>query len=119
MKFKIDENLPIELADRLTEAGFESSTIVAQGLGGLPDDDIFAKCCEEGRALITLDTDFADIRSYPPAKSPGIVVLRLGSRAKAHVLRVAAGLIDLLHRESVAKQLWVVEEHQVRIRSAE
>jgi predicted nuclease of predicted toxin-antitoxin system len=101
MNFKTDEDLPIEIADRLMEAGFDAATILAQGLGGLPDEDIFAKCCEEGRILITMDTDFADMRSYPPASSAGIVVLRLGSQAKAHVLRVTANLIDLLRREPV------------------
>lgn len=66
MMFKIDENLPVEAAEILRQAGYDASTVVEQRLGGKPDSDIASVCQQEGRALITLDTDFGDIRAYPP-----------------------------------------------------
>ena len=72
MKFKLDENLPVELAESLGKAGLDAVTVVAQDLGGHPDPDIMPVCRIEGRALITLDVGFADIRSYPPESCPGI-----------------------------------------------
>ena len=44
MKFKIDENLPIELSELLQEAGYESITVLEQHLGGSPDIDIALVC---------------------------------------------------------------------------
>jgi len=32
MRFKIDENLPIELADLLRDAGFDAMTVPEQGI---------------------------------------------------------------------------------------
>ena len=74
MKFKIDENLPVEIAALLRDAGYEATSIVDQGLGGSADPDIAAVCRHEDRVLVTLDMDFADIRTY---QHSGLIVLRL------------------------------------------
>jgi hypothetical protein len=36
MKFKIDENLPVEIAALLQEAGYDATTVLDQELGGVP-----------------------------------------------------------------------------------
>lgn len=65
MKFKIDANLPVEVADILQSAGYGASTVLEQNLGGSADEDISIICKRKNLVLITLDTDFADIRAYP------------------------------------------------------
>ncbi|MDD3827343.1 MAG: hypothetical protein PHY79_15365, partial [Anaerolineae bacterium] len=61
--------------------------------------------------------DFADIRAYPPAEFPGLIVLRLRQQDKPHVLEVLTRLIKLLGQEQLDRQLWIVDEKRVRIRS--
>jgi predicted nuclease of predicted toxin-antitoxin system len=68
MKFKIDENLPYEIKLLLTQAGHDALTVNDQGLTGNPDTNLAAVCGKEGRAFITCDLDFSDIRAYPPEK---------------------------------------------------
>ena len=34
MRFKLDENLPIELKRRFTESGHDAVTVLDQGMGG-------------------------------------------------------------------------------------
>ena len=34
MKFKIDENLPIDVAVLLGQAGYDAATVIGQSLGG-------------------------------------------------------------------------------------
>jgi predicted nuclease of predicted toxin-antitoxin system len=77
MKFKVDENLPMEVAKQLVTAGHDALTVSDQQLSGHVDSEVIDVCRNEGRALVTLDLGFADIRAYPPAAYPGIVVLRL------------------------------------------
>jgi hypothetical protein len=48
-------------------------------MGGQSDSKIGDIVCAEKRALITLDLDFADIRSYPPEQYAGLIVLRLSN----------------------------------------
>ena len=65
---------------------------------------------------MTLDMDFADIRSYPPAEYPGLIVLRLRQQDKPYVMDVLARLTRVLRRESPEGHLWIVEEGRIRIR---
>lgn len=90
MKFKIDENLPGEFAVLLRGAAFEADTIYDERLAGADDSIVSERCRAEGRVLITLDLDFADIRSYAPADYPGIVVLRSRSQDKSTLIALYA-----------------------------
>ena len=117
MKFKIDENLPVEVAELLRQAGYDAVTVVEQHLGGSPDPNVARVCQQENRALITLDTGFADIRTYPPNQYAGIIVLRLKEQDKASVLEVCADLVQLLAEESLTNSLWIVDEQHLRIRN--
>ncbi|MGQ9628264.1 MAG: DUF5615 family PIN-like protein [Anaerolineae bacterium] len=57
MKFKIDENLPIELAELLAGAQHDAVTVEAQGLQGKNDPDIAKICLREKRILVTLASE--------------------------------------------------------------
>lgn len=116
MRFKLDENLPVELADLLRSAGHDAQTVLDQQLGGADDRDIAAVCRREGRAIVTFDKDFADIRAYPPSAYAGIVVLRLASQAREHTLTVGRRLLRILNDTPLDGQLWIVDERRVRVR---
>ena len=74
MRFKLDENLPLQLERLFTEFGHDAVTVLDQGMGGTADSHVASACLREDRVLLTQDTDFADIRMYPPGEYPGIVV---------------------------------------------
>ena len=42
MKFKVDEYMPIEVAEMLANAGHDAATVPDQQLGGRPDPDVAA-----------------------------------------------------------------------------
>ena len=116
MRFKLDENLPGALAKIFVEAGHDASTVVDQGIGGAADPDIASVCQSEGRAIVTMDMDFADIRVYPAQHYAGIVVFRLESQDREHLLAVGAGLLQTLSEHTLSGKLWIVEDSRVRIR---
>ena len=116
MRFKLDENLPVELADMFREVGHDALTVLDQDLMGAQDSDIAAVCMREDRILVTFDTDFADIRTYPPDAYPGLVVFRLDSQARDHVLEIGARLLEVLSGADLSGQLWIVEESRIRVR---
>ncbi|MGD0387942.1 MAG: DUF5615 family PIN-like protein [Tepidisphaeraceae bacterium] len=119
MRFKLDENLPRESAELLTQANHDAVTVIAQRMGGRPDPELATVCKSEGRVLVTLDLDFADIRAYPPAEYPGFIVLRPTSQAKSHVLELLQLVIDRSSKEGLAGKLWVVDEGGIRIRESD
>ena len=116
MKFKLDENLPIEASTLLREAGHDSLTVLDQNMGGKADEHIIQICLQEQRALITLDLDFADIKTYPPSDYHGIFVLRVKQQSRSKVLEVLTRLIPVLSSEPIEKQLWIIEEGRIRVR---
>ena len=116
MRFKIDANLPKQLVGLLASGGHEADTVLDEGLKGEDDTRISEVCLSDERALITLDTDFADIRTYPPAEYPGLLVLRLKRQDKHHVLAVMDRILVLLTRESPRGKLWIIDEQRVRVR---
>lgn len=115
MRFKIDENLPIELANLLEEQGHDARTVVQQNLVGASDIDVLQVCRREKRALLTLDTDFADIRKYPPEDYSGLIIFRLNKQDKPYVLAIVNRLIGLFQKEPLEHHLWIVEEERIRI----
>ena len=116
MKFKIDENLPIEAAQLLREAGHNVFTVHEQGMAGAKDNVLARACQSENRAMITLDVHFADIRAYPPELHPGLIVLRLLRQDKPHILEVIGQLIKLFPSEVLEGKLWIVDEKRLRVR---
>lgn len=116
MRFKIDENMPVEAASILTDAGHDALTIHDQRMGGEADAQVASVCQSEQRALVTLDLDFADIRAYPLAEHHGIVVLRPRNQAKVTVLHSLNQLIPLLLTEPLEGNLWILQENGLRIR---
>ena len=116
MRFKLDENLPLQLRHLFAQSGHDAVTVLDQGMGGAADSDVASACLHEERVLLTQDTDFADIRLYPPGKYPGIVVFRLPSQSRDDLLEIGAMLIETLVRSSPTRQLWIVEGSRIRIR---
>ena len=116
MKFKVDENLPVEAAELLRSAGHDAVTVTDQGLRGWIDPGIAAICQAEGRVIVSLDVDFADVQTYPPGDFPGILVLRLKRQDTPNVVQALGRAMRLFRFESLEARLWIVEENRVRIR---
>ena len=116
MRFKLDENLSPTIAGLLTGAGHDAVTVAEQGLAGAEDPDIASVCLDEGRILLTLDLDFADVRTYPPNRYPGLIVLRISSQAPRRQMEVVSRILPSLSGGSPQGQLWIVEDSRIRIR---
>ena len=76
LKFKLDENPCPDCARLFIDAGHDSTTVLVQGLAGTSDSDLIMHCRAEGRALVTLDLDFANPLVFKPSAHHGIAVLR-------------------------------------------
>ncbi|MCU0915256.1 MAG: DUF5615 family PIN-like protein [Planctomycetes bacterium] len=117
MRFKTDENIPLEAVDLLRASGHDVLSVFDQALAGHPDARIAAVCQQEDRTLITLDTDFSDIRTYPPADYAGLIVLRLVRQSVPAVTDVVHRLLEVFPTRDCHAQLWIVERDRIRVRN--
>ena len=116
MKFKLDENLPTAAATALRERGHDALMVLDQISAGGTDEKVTTLIVGEGRALLTLDLDFADIRTYRPSEYPGIAVLRPRRGDASTVLALVARVATAVETETLPGFLWIVEEERIRIR---
>lgn len=118
MKIKIDEHLPNELLVEFRNAGHEADSVFDEGLAGSPDDTLLDCASTAQRVLITLDKGIADIRSYPPGRYQGIVLLRPKFAGRQSIVAfVQRHVIGLLSRD-LTGELLVVTESGVRTRQS-
>lgn len=73
----VDANLPVGVVRFMRRRlGWDVLFVLEDpSLRRAPDRDHFAHALDYGRTLITLDFDFLDDRRFPPAQSPGLLVL--------------------------------------------
>jgi predicted nuclease of predicted toxin-antitoxin system len=116
VRFKIDENLPVEAAQILKVAGFTADTIQDENLSGSDDETVARRSRSEDQILVTLDLDFANIQAYPPGTHTGVVVLRLKRQDKGTVLAYVRRLIAALPHRSPVGELWIVGGNRIRFR---
>jgi len=107
MRFKIDENLPQEIADDLIKLGYEADTVSAEGLSGAEDSAVVAAAKAAGRILLTLDKGIASLHRYPINQHEGIVLFRpdsWGKRAVATFVRSRFSTLLAMDLEGTANR---------------
>lgn len=93
LRFKIDEDLPREVAECFRTAGFDAQTVIEESLGGASDELLWEHAQREQRCLVTADKGIADKRKHPPGTHPGIILLRLPRESRAGYVRLADSML--------------------------
>jgi len=115
VKFKLDENLPIEICGLFNSAGHNAVTAIEEGLAGKSDSKIVETCSQEDRVLVTLDVGFAGSFNLSKGLVRGIMLLGLRRADKNSVSRAIQSALGLLASEDISGRVWIVEDSQIRI----
>ena len=116
MKFKIDENLPIEIIDEIRGLGHEADTVIDEGLKGFVDPEILAAAKASGSVLLTMDKGMADVRLHPPEQFEGIVLFRPKRAGRRTTYEFVRRHLPALITTKLSARLVVVSEAGIRIR---
>lgn len=116
MKLKIDENLSRAHRRLLASVGHDVSDVHDEHLSGARDEVLWSAVCDEGRLLITLDTDFADVRRFAPGQHPGILLVRTTHPSLAGVSAILQRVFDECDLAELAGCLAVADETRTRVR---
>jgi predicted nuclease of predicted toxin-antitoxin system len=116
MRFKLDENLPTELAQALELSGHDADTVKDEGLEGKPDSVIVATALKAARVLLTLDKGIADVGRYPKGAHAGVVLFRPGSSGRGVVAAFVRDHLPELLERKLEGFLCVVTPTGIRVR---
>ena len=113
MRFKLDENLPVELSAELRALGYDTDTVADEGLCGEADRAVVEAATIAGRILLTLDKGIADVRSQPLA---GAVLFRPDSAGRRAVFYFIRERISKIAAMDLAGRVTVVGPTRIRQR---
>ena len=118
-RFKIDEDLPSQVATTLIERGHDAKTVVEQGWQGFPDATIWQALQGEARWLVTGDKGFADLRTYTPGTHAGVMLLRPEEESRRAYVQLIDAALKELDLDAISGATVVVTHRGVRIRRPE
>ena len=115
MKIKLDQNLSQYLRDDLTALKHEVDTVFDQGLSGATDPEVLRAATSHDRILFTLDTDFLDLKVYPPDSHRGVIVFRPPRQGALTVADFIKAFVRSTDLGKYYRRTTVVERTRARI----
>ena len=117
MRFLVDNALSPAVAEGLRQAGHDAAHVRDYGMAAEDDEEIFERAAQEGRVLISADTDFGTILALRKTPKPSVILFRLSTlHHPDHQIRLLlANLTDFsvdLERGCIA----VIEDTRIRLR---
>lgn len=116
MKFKLDENLPVELVTDLVALGHDAGTVFREGLPGARDRVVVDAAFGADRILLTLDKGIANIQRYPMDQHAGVVLFRPDTLGRGAVIAFVRERLKLVLEMDLAERLTVVGPSRIRFR---
>ena len=116
MKIKLDENLPVELADDLCGLGHDADTVTGEGLSGSADPAVVDAAFAADRILFTLDKGIANLQRYPIHQHAGIVLFRPDTSGRGAVIAFARERLHKVLEMDLAGRLTIVGPSRIRFR---
>ena len=116
MKFKLDENLPVELVTDLRGLGHDADTVTGEGLRGAADPAVVDAAFAADRILFTLDKGIANLQRYPIYQHAGVVLFRPDTSGRGAVIAFVRERLHIVLEMDLAGCLTVVGPSGIRFR---
>ncbi len=117
MRFLVDNNLSPTLADLLESSGHQAVHVRKYGLQAATDAVVLQRARDEGRTLISADTDFGALLARERATSPSVILLRSSTgRRAADVAPLILANLDAVADDLHAGAIVVIGDDRLRVR---
>lgn len=118
MRFLLDQGLSPTVCTLLADAGHDAIHARDLGLSTAPDPVVLQVAVDDGRVLLTLDTDFGTLLAYSGDATPSVVRFRgeVTRRAEGQARLLVANL-EQFDADLAEGALVVIGDNRIRVRS--
>jgi predicted nuclease of predicted toxin-antitoxin system len=116
MKLLLDQGLPHSAATMLSEKGIDTIHVMEIGYAQAEDQDILLKAGEEGRVIVTIDSDFHALVALTGETFPSVIRLRMQGLTAQGLTDLLASVLDQCREYLEQGALVTVQSDKVRIR---
>jgi predicted nuclease of predicted toxin-antitoxin system len=117
VKFLIDNALSPYIAQQLSIRGHDARHVRELGLQSADDSIIVARAAQEGRVLVSADTDFATLLALSEDTKPSIILFRRDTgRSPFRQLELLLANLSAISEAVEGGSIVVFEEVRLRIR---
>lgn len=114
MRFLIDENLPLGIAEFLASLNHDVLDVAVSPLRGASDKVLWSKAAEEKRIIVTRDLDYPII-GFKPAPY-GVILIRVPSDFRSdQITRIFKESFKKTTFEEIKNKVAVIEPGKIRI----
>jgi predicted nuclease of predicted toxin-antitoxin system len=117
MKLLVDAALSPLVSDQLAALGHDAIHVRQRGMSSAPDPQVLSLAEEEGRIIVSADTDFGSLLAVRNAKHPSFILLRKANGLRPQQLaRIVSRVIEDYAEELASGAVVTVTDRTVRIR---
>lgn len=116
MRLLLDQNLRIQTKEFLRQLGYDVVDTRNLGLSRATDREIVEVAIKEGRIIVTYNSDFGDIRDFPPGSYPGVIRLRVHPQTDEVLHPRLAEFLGSVEPEQLQGALVILDNVKARIR---
>ena len=113
MKIKLGQNISLHVREALERLRHDVGTVLDEGLSGSPDNKVLNTASSNDRILFTLDTDFLDLKKYPPGSQ--VVVFRPPRQGALAIIKFITAFVQSADLRKYHQRTAVVEKTRGRV----
>ena len=118
MKFLVDNALSPSVGEELSRAGHDAVHVRDLGMAAASDEQIFDRAAQDGRIVISADTDFGTLLAARKQNLPSVILFRHGSQHHPDgQVKLLRANLPQLQQALEAGSLVVLTPDRVRIRT--